>query len=73
MAKSLLRSRLNAFRRQAGLCHYCGVLMCQRRAKIAQFWRLKFAHLVMSHWPVDLGRRVRLTVSAVSVSDCSVR
>lgn len=27
MAKSLLRSRLNAFRRQAGLCHYCGVLM----------------------------------------------
>jgi hypothetical protein len=27
MAKSLLRSRLKAFRRQAGICHYCGVLM----------------------------------------------
>lgn len=46
---------------------------CQRRAKIAQFWRLKFAHLVMSQWPVDLVRRVRLTVSVVSVSGCSVR
>ena len=27
MAKSLLKFRTEAFRRQAGRCHYCGVLM----------------------------------------------